>query len=146
MFIAVREILSKYFYSCGNTKIPMINAVFGIAVNIILNLILSKFMGASGLALATTVSNTVVCMLLFISIKKYENYFSFGRFWLNLFKLMSASLGMFIVLMMVNHRLNIASDGLKILLNLFVGMVIYAVLLIIMDYKLLKRLFHLMFK
>lgn len=146
VFIAVREILSKYFYSCGNTKIPMINAVFGIAVNIILNLILSKFMGASGLALATTVSNTVVCMLLFISIKKYENYFSFGRFWLNLFKLMSASLGMFIVLMMVNHRLNIARDGLKILLNLFVGMVIYAVLLIIMDYKLLKRLFHLMFK
>lgn len=146
VFIAVREILSKYFYSSGNTKTPMVNAVFGIVINIILNLFLSKFMGASGLALATTISNITVCILLFISIKKYENYFSFFRLWTSLLKLILASLGMLVVLMMINSIVSISSNVFKILLNLFTSIVIYTVFLIIMDYKLLKRLFQLMFK
>lgn len=70
--IAIREILSKYYYSSGDTKTPMINSAIGVGINIVLNLLLSKFMGASGLALATTISYIVVCFLLFLSILRRE--------------------------------------------------------------------------
>ena len=48
----LREIISRPFYSIQDMKTPMINATFGIIINIILNFYLSKIMGLSGLALA----------------------------------------------------------------------------------------------
>lgn len=65
--IAAREILSRYFYSCGDTKTPVVNSAVGVAVNIVLNIILSRIMGAPGLALATTVSYFIICLMLSFS-------------------------------------------------------------------------------
>lgn len=48
------EVLSKAFYSMQDTKTPMINATIGVSLNIVLNIILSKYLGIGGLALATS--------------------------------------------------------------------------------------------
>lgn len=70
-FVAIREFLSRYFYADSDTRTPMINASIGVFINILMNLFLSRIMGISGLALATSVSAIVAVVLLWrIAIKK----------------------------------------------------------------------------
>lgn len=64
LFSAVRQTGAKLFYAFGDTKTPMKNSLYGIVLNIVLNLILSRFIGVAGLALATTASNGLICFLL----------------------------------------------------------------------------------
>jgi len=45
----IRDVLSRVFYSVKDTKTPTINAGIGMALNIVLNIILSRYMGIGGL-------------------------------------------------------------------------------------------------
>ncbi|MDO5061763.1 MAG: murein biosynthesis integral membrane protein MurJ [Peptostreptococcaceae bacterium] len=65
-----REVLSKAFYSMHDTKTPVVNATIGVGINIILNLVLSRFMGLGGLALATSISALVTAALMMGSLRK----------------------------------------------------------------------------
>lgn len=66
----LRDVLSRGFYALQDTKTPMINASLSVAINIILNIILSKYMGLNGLALATSISAIICTTLLFISFRR----------------------------------------------------------------------------
>lgn len=68
--IGLREVLSRVFYSMQDTKTPMINAIIGVLLNIVLNFLLSNFLGIGGLALATSIAAIVTTGLLFISLRK----------------------------------------------------------------------------
>ena len=52
-----------------DTKTPMINATIAVIINIILNIILSRFMGIGGISLATSISASICVGLLFISLR-----------------------------------------------------------------------------
>lgn len=65
-----REVLSKAFYSMHDTKTPVVNATIGVGINIVLNLVLSRFMGLGGLALATSISALVTAALMMGSLRK----------------------------------------------------------------------------
>jgi putative peptidoglycan lipid II flippase len=45
--INLREVISRIFYALEDTKTPMINASLGLAINILLNIILSRYIGIS---------------------------------------------------------------------------------------------------
>lgn len=70
IFFGYRDILNKAFYSIHDTKTPMINGIFAVIGNIILNLILVKYMAHSGLALATSLSAMLTSALLFYNLNK----------------------------------------------------------------------------
>ena len=63
-FIGIREMLSRFYYAHSNTSIPMRNSVIGVAINIVMNLVLSRFWGIAGLAVATSISAAVTALLL----------------------------------------------------------------------------------
>lgn len=69
-FNALRQVISRYFYAMEDTKTPMWNAMLGMACNIILNIILSRFFGITGLAMATLISSVLICSLMFYSLYK----------------------------------------------------------------------------
>ena len=69
-FIGIREVLSRYYYANGDTKTPMLNAAIGVVCNILLNLLLSRYIGVGGLALATSTSAIVTSLLLMLNAKK----------------------------------------------------------------------------
>lgn len=146
VFTAVREIFSKYFYSSGDTKTPMINSGIGVGINIVLNLILSKFMGAAGLALATTISYVVVCVLLFITIVLREKSFDLAKLGKAVVKLMVAAAAMLLVLLVLNTFVPIQNSILKVMLNLLVGASVYALALFAIDRQLMRRMFGLLFE
>ena len=144
VFIAVREILSKYFYSTGNTKTPLINSAVAVGVNILLNIILSKYMKASGLALATTISCICACVLLFISARKFEKNFSIKVFIHNAIKIMTSSLIMMIVLLVFNHYIEVINMYVHFFINILIGVFIYFISSFVISRDMLKKLISLL--
>ena len=57
--MAIRLLLNKVYYSLQDTKTPMINGAISVVFNIVLNLILVKYMAHAGLALATSIATTI---------------------------------------------------------------------------------------
>lgn len=68
--IALQLLLTRVYYSLQDTKTPMINGAISVGFNIILNLILVKFMDHAGLALATSIAITISALMLFYGLKK----------------------------------------------------------------------------
>ncbi len=74
MGMAQRTFLYRVYYSLQDTKTPMINGFISVALNIILNFVLIRYMAHRGLALATSISATIAAGLLLYSLKKKIGY------------------------------------------------------------------------
>ncbi|WP_352419468.1 murein biosynthesis integral membrane protein MurJ [Proteiniborus sp.] len=68
--MSVTLLLNRVYYSLQDTKAPMVNGAISVGFNIILSLILVKFMAHSGLALATSIATTIATILLLYGLKK----------------------------------------------------------------------------
>lgn len=78
---ALRDVLTRGFYSMEDSKTPMINSIISIVFNISLNLILVKPLGYKGLAIATAVSAYIGLLLFNRSMrKKIEGYSSMDNY------------------------------------------------------------------
>ena len=134
----LRDIINKVFYSLQDTKTPMVNGMISMGLNIILNLILVKFMGHTGLALATSISALICTVLLFKSLSKRIGYFGQKRIIKTSIKSLMASIVMGIGVYFTYNFLfenlgsgfiqQIASIGIPVL----VGIIIYAILVILL--------------
>ncbi|NMA67037.1 MAG: murein biosynthesis integral membrane protein MurJ [Clostridiaceae bacterium] len=88
----LESILARAFYALQDTKTPMINATIGVVINIVLNFILSKYMGIGGLALATSISAIVTAILMFITLRKKIGPFGLKELTKSFIKISIASL------------------------------------------------------
>ena len=70
VFYGYRDVLNRTFYSLQDTKTPMINGMMTVGFNIVMNLVLVRYMQHSGLALATSLSAAVTTILLILNLKK----------------------------------------------------------------------------
>lgn len=68
--VGVKDILSPAFYALQDTKTPMIFSTIAVILNVILNLILSRYLGIGGLALATSIAATANALLMFIALRR----------------------------------------------------------------------------
>lgn len=90
----LKKVLSRAFYSLQDAKTPMINSAIAMVMNIVLNIILSKFLGIGGLALSTSISAIICSVLLFISLRKKICSFGMKHITISFIKILCASLGM----------------------------------------------------
>lgn len=88
----LRDILTRVFYSMQDTKTPMINAIIGMFLNLILNIILSRYLGLGGLALATSISAIFTTVILFISLHKKMGPIGIRKMSISFIKILGASL------------------------------------------------------
>lgn len=63
------DILSKVFYATRNTITPMLNGFILITLNIILVVLLAPRFGVVGLALASTISVTIISIIMIVELK-----------------------------------------------------------------------------
>ncbi len=91
-FASLRMIFEKVFYSMQKTKVPMINGLIAVAVNIAFDIILVKFMQHKGLALATSISSLVSAITLYISLKKVYPDIEIKDNLISLIKILAASI------------------------------------------------------
>lgn len=128
-----REILSRAFYSLQDTKTPMINATIAMIINIVLNVILSKYMGIGGLALATSISGIICVVLLFVSFKNKVGLFGMKNLAINIIKITGASLVMGIISKIIfNILLNSIEYKLALVFSVVVGILIYFIIVYLM--------------
>lgn len=90
----VREVLARVFYAMHDTKTPTRNATIGVIINILMNLVFSKFIGLRGLALATSVSSIITSLLLLWDLKKSGMNMLDDDFRADLWKMVLASMVM----------------------------------------------------
>ena len=68
--MSLRLLITKVYYSLQDTKTTMINGAISVVFNIILNLILVRFMAHAGLAFATSIATIIATLLMFYGLKK----------------------------------------------------------------------------
>ncbi|MDO5716334.1 MAG: murein biosynthesis integral membrane protein MurJ [Tissierellia bacterium] len=67
---SLRMALENMYYSRQDTKTPMINGIFSVAINVTFNFILIRFLAHKGLALATSISALSSSIVLYILLRK----------------------------------------------------------------------------
>lgn len=88
----LRQVLSRGFYAMQQTKTPVVNGAIGMGINIVLNIILSSYLGVGGLALATSISATITTFLLLISYQKINGSLDIEQIGITSLKILLASL------------------------------------------------------
>lgn len=131
----VRDILNKAFYSIKDTKTPMTNSFVGIIINIVINIIIMKYMKVSGLTLATTISAVVTTILMALDLNKKLNGIELKKMYNSFLKILFSSTVMAVILFFVNKvtmsRINNEMKGsiVSIVLSFVLGTLTYFICL-----------------
>lgn len=129
----LRNVIARAFYSLQDTKTPAVNAAIAMVMNIVLNLILSRFLGIGGLALATSISSIVCTGLLFISLRKKLGAFGMKNIAISFAKILFASLVMGIVAKLAYGGLiNRINGHIGLIISVGVGALVYFVMIYFM--------------
>ena len=141
--LCLRDLSTKIFYSFKNSKTPVINSSIGI----ILNITLSKYLGVSGIALATSISTIFISLLLFYNLRRYDIYLEKSNL-IILFKVLLASAFMIVIIHLSKKYLS-SYGNLSIfiyILNASISYILAVLLLRVNEVKDLFKLFLKVFK
>ncbi|RNF41152.1 murein biosynthesis integral membrane protein MurJ [Planococcus salinus] len=129
----LREVLSRAFYSLQDTRTPMINAAIAMVLNIILNFILSRYLGIGGLALATSISAIFGTLLLYISLRKKIGPFDMKQLSASFVKIAAASIIMGVsARLLYTYTLPFLGSAMGLILSILAAGVIYFALVYMM--------------
>ncbi|MBX9954124.1 murein biosynthesis integral membrane protein MurJ [Peribacillus simplex] len=139
--IGIREVISRVFYALQDTKTPMINASIAMILNIILNIILSKYLGVGGLALATSISAIICSMLLLFSLIKKIGFIGIKEMLNSFIKLLILSIlvGVF-SRFLYDLLINKLGTSLSLLLTILIGGVIYCSILLLLKIEVINSI------
>lgn len=134
--MALRLLLTRVYYSLQDTKTPMINGAISVGFNIVLNIILVKYMAHAGLALATSIATTIATILLLLGLKKKIGSLGTKAYITTFLKTGLASGIMGLVAYFTYHGLYIALGVSKIynLISLLVAVSISTLLYLVLCY------------
>lgn len=102
----------------------------GATTNILLNLVLIRYFGAIGAAIATVVAESVVTIMMLIFTRKYLNIF---KVFISSYKAIIASIIMFVICFFLNQKLE--PSILNTIIIIGTGIVTYAILIILLREK-----------
>lgn len=128
---SVRDVMSRAFYSMGDSKTPMINGLVAIALNIILDLALIRPLGYTGLALATSISAYIALVVFIITMKKRVENFTVKDNLIVFIKCLVAAIIMSIIVYFIYYGLgNVLAGGflvklIKLAISVGVGAIVY---------------------
>lgn len=134
----LRDILDKVFYALQDTKTPMINGAIAMIMNILLNIVLVKYLQLAGLALATSISAIVCIFLLFGSLKKKIGYFGQDKIMKTTIKsIVSAAvmgIATYFAYNMISNLLGggFAKEAISLVVSVVIGAITYGILVILL--------------
>ncbi|PWJ14692.1 murein biosynthesis integral membrane protein MurJ [Ruminococcus flavefaciens] len=137
IFQSIRAILVKVYYAFQDTRTPMINGMIAVFVNIVLSIILSKYIGVMGIALATSIGMFIVTIALAIGIKKHLSNFYFHECLSECFKDLFSGVVAAILLYFIKNFINI-NTVIDFIIEGSACIVIYISILILLKSKSLK--------
>ena len=142
--LCLRDLATKIFYSFKDSKTPVINSSIGIGLNIILNIILSKYFGITGIAVATSISTIFISILLFYNLRRYNIYLEKSNL-IILFKVLLASAFMVAIIYISKKYLSLYGS-LSIFIYMINAGISYVLAVILLGVNEVKDLFKLFLK
>lgn len=134
MGFGAREILTRAFYAMNDTKTPLFNAGIGVVINIILNLILSRYLGINGLALATSISAIITASLMYISLYKKIGSLDERQIFIMFLKILCASIITILISMKIyNCFVTVMVYNVSFVFAIIIGLVFYLFIVYIMN-------------
>lgn len=110
---AISPVLARAFYSFKNTKTPLLISAVCVSLNIILNLILARILGAAGIALATSIVMVINIILYSRFLRRYLFTFDL-KLILNILKIVICSIPIGIICnLSLPHLSNISATSLE---------------------------------
>lgn len=129
----LREILSRVFYSLQDARTPMVNAALAVVMNIALSVILSRFMGIGGLALATSIAAIFCTFLLLVSLRRKIGSLGLRMISISFVKVLAASVLMGLAARATYEKaLGFAGAELSLLAGVLTGMAAFFLLVYLM--------------
>ncbi len=137
--MALRILMDRVYYSLQDAKTPMYNGILALALNVILNLILIGPMAHSGLALATSISNTVTTGSLIYGLKNKIGGLGWSKLARCGLKSLVSSLAMGLLIYFIYYPLESKTAGSTLLQSaLLLGVIIFGALIYSIMIYLLK--------
>jgi putative peptidoglycan lipid II flippase len=127
MGLILRDVFIRAFYSMKNTRIPMLNSILSITLNITLNIILVKSMGIGGLALASSISALFTTFLLGFSLYRLIGDFGIKEIIITFLKIILSNLSMTVIILIVGYF--ISNVYINLILSIVLGTLTYFIVL-----------------
>ncbi|MCR1949704.1 murein biosynthesis integral membrane protein MurJ [Clostridium sp. DSM 100503] len=127
-FAGIRDILNSSLFSMKKTKLTTINGLIGVIINIILSIILSKYIGVLGIATATSTSSLIIALLLLNSTRKLVGGFNVKEVIIKISKVILSSSLMILILYFINNILGIESSFTIILIDGSIGAILFMIM------------------
>lgn len=132
IFFAIREILTKGFYSLQDTKTPMYTSGIGVISNIIISILLIKPLGIKAIAFGTMLSSFVSSFILLKKAKEKLPYFNINIKSL-IKKLIFSGTGMIITVGITKNFLYEQPNMFNIIAGLVIGSIAYVGILFLLQ-------------
>ena len=116
----MRDFLNRMFHSLKDTRTPFRVSCVVVAFNIVLNIILRKFFGANGLALATSIASYIGMAVLVILLRKRFGQIGFRSILKELIKIVISTAACVAVCLMMNAVAPEVVGTLPVILRLIV--------------------------
>lgn len=134
-FYGIRDVFNRGLYALKDTKTSTFNGIIGVGINIILNLILVRFMGIGGLALSTSIAAIVCTFLLMNSLRKKVNGIKGKEILISTGKISLASviMGLSVYISYLGISKVISGNKgvyLALLISIVIGIIVYTVILL----------------
>lgn len=140
-FQAARATIVKVYYAFQDTKTPMINGAISVFVNVLLSVVLSRFMGAAGIALATSIAMFLVTVLLFPKIFKLLAGFTLKSSAVDYIKILSTTCIVWITAFGFRRLLNTGTYLSFLIIGVYI-VCSYSILLILFKVSCVKDMFY----
>ena len=141
-FFGLRDLLSRVFHALQDTRPPFRVSCLVVATNIVLNLILRIFLGANGLALATSIAGCVGMTTMLILLKKRFGRLGFRAIAPELLRIAAAALACAAACAVMNRLLPPTLGTGRVFLRLAactaVSMIVYALACLTLRVKTLE--------
>lgn len=133
-FASLKELITRVFYICEESKIPMLINSLCIGGNIVLSIIFVRIWGLEGIVGATVIATALSSIIESIVFKKkFSEERKIGIFsWRNVWKYMIAAISMLFVVVPLNRVMCDLHYIIRSMIVGIVGLIVYSILLILL--------------
>jgi putative peptidoglycan lipid II flippase len=129
--VALREIMIRVHFAYQKTQLPMVISICSVALNVVLSLVLSRFVGILGVTAATSLSSILSVVLLVMTSKRYLPEFRFFSCWRTLLKCAGALAAAAAVVVLIG-RMSPLSAFLRTVVEIVSGCCVYVLALLVL--------------
>lgn len=135
----MREIVYRYFYAKGDTKITFYNSITSSIFNLIASLVFSRFIGIYGIALATILTSAFSLTNILIKFKKkYSIKFNKRNVIIENLKVLIAAIITILIILFIKDKIIINNDIITICIFGLISVVVYVISLLLLRSKVYK--------